>query len=32
VILYLTAIAERPGVSAQIGSELLGLQQHLFAH
>jgi len=32
VIRDLTAIAERPGVSAQIGAELLGLQQHLFAH
>jgi transposase len=32
VIRDLTAIAERPGASAQIGAELLGLQQHLFAH
>lgn len=28
----LTAIAERPGASAEFGAELLGLQQQLFAH
>jgi transposase len=28
----LTAIAERQGASAEIGAELLGLQQQLFAH
>ena len=28
----LTAIAERPGASAEFGAELLGLQQQLFGH
>ena len=28
----LTAIAERPGASAEFGAELLGLQQQLFTH
>ncbi len=32
VIRDLTVIAERPGASAEIGAELLGLQQQLFAH
>jgi hypothetical protein len=32
VIRDLTAIAERPGASAEFGAELLGLQQQLFAH
>jgi hypothetical protein len=31
VIRDLTAIAERPGASAEFGAELLGLQQQLFA-
>ena len=32
VIRDLTAIAERPGASGEIGAELLALQQQLFAH